>query len=73
MTAGHIEIRTSDLSIEYYCNGELHRLDGPAVQYANGMQEWFISGNQYFSAVDFCKVAKIVGKKRTLFLLTYSF
>ncbi|CAB4130143.1 hypothetical protein UFOVP116_291 [uncultured Caudovirales phage] len=60
-------------TIEYYSNGELHRLDGPAIENANGTGEWFIAGNQYFSPVEFCKVAKIVGKQRTLFLLKHSF
>jgi hypothetical protein len=25
----------------YYLNGELHRLGGPAIEYANGDKEWY--------------------------------
>ena len=28
----------------WYKNGELHRLDGPAVIYANGTEEWYQNG-----------------------------
>lgn len=58
---------------EWYQNGELHRLDGPAIEYANGHKEWFIDGNQYLCPLDFCKAAKIEGNHRTLFLLKFSF
>jgi hypothetical protein len=30
----------------WYRNGELHREDGPAVIYADGHQEWWVSGKQ---------------------------
>lgn len=68
-----IQVIRGSNAIEYYLNGELHRLDGPAVERVVGEKhEWFIAGNQYFSLLEFCKVAKIVGEKRTLFLLQYS-
>lgn len=28
----------------YYKNGVLHREDGPAIEYTNGSEEWFIDG-----------------------------
>ena len=28
----------------WYLNGELHREDGPAVEYANGMKYWYLNG-----------------------------
>ena len=31
---------------EWYQNGKLHRVDGPAVEYANGHKEWWINGVQ---------------------------
>ena len=27
----------------WYLNGELHRLDGPAVEFANGDKWWYLS------------------------------
>ena len=28
-------------------NGELHRLDGPAYEYANGSKEWWVNGKRH--------------------------
>ena len=28
-------------------NGNLHREDGPAIEYANGTKEWWLNGKQY--------------------------
>jgi len=30
----------------WYQNGKLHRLDGPAIEYASGNKEWFIEGKE---------------------------
>ena len=32
-------------SIYWFVNGELHRLDGPAIEYANGTKAWWVNGN----------------------------
>ena len=29
----------------WYLNGNLHREDGPAIEYANGNREWYLNGN----------------------------
>ena len=29
---------------EWYQNNKLHRLDGPAIEFANGSKEWFQNG-----------------------------
>ena len=29
---------------EWFLNGELHREDGPAVEWNNGYKEWFLNG-----------------------------
>lgn len=31
-------------TIRWYKNGKLHRKDGPAVEYADGRQYWYING-----------------------------
>ena len=31
----------------WYQNGKLHRLDGPAVENAYGIKEWWIEGQNY--------------------------
>ena len=30
---------------EYYVNGQLHRADGPAIEYANGDKEYWVNGS----------------------------
>ncbi len=32
---------------EYYLNGLLHRLDGPAIEYSNGAKEWYLNGKRH--------------------------
>ena len=29
----------------WYLNGNLHRTDGPAVEYVSGSKEWYLNGN----------------------------
>jgi len=31
----------------WYLNGDLHREDGPAVEYANGDKYWYLNGIEY--------------------------
>ena len=31
----------------WYLNGNLHREDGPAVEYANGDKIWYLNGNRH--------------------------
>ena len=31
----------------WYRNGQYHREDGPACEYANGTRYWFIEGKEY--------------------------
>lgn len=32
---------------EWTLNGELHREDGPAVEWANGAKEWYLNGKRH--------------------------
>ena len=36
-----------DGSKEWYLNGEYHREDGPAIEYANGSKYWFRNGEYH--------------------------
>jgi len=38
-------VQVTDVSTEWYLNGELHREDGPAVEEANGYKAWYINGD----------------------------
>lgn len=38
----------------YNANGELHRLDGPAIERANGDRFWYVNG-KYLSEKEFNK------------------
>ena len=31
----------------WYQNGQLHRTDGPSIEYANGNKFWYIEGKEY--------------------------
>ena len=42
-----------DLSICYFKDGNLHREDGPAIEYADGFKNWFYKGECIESENDF--------------------
>jgi uncharacterized protein YlzI (FlbEa/FlbD family) len=42
-------IEESDGYKEWYQNGFLHRLDGPAIEYSNGTKSYFINGKRFDS------------------------
>ena len=51
---------------EWLLDGKLHRIDGPAIEYANGYKEWYLDDKQlthaqWLEAVK-PKVASCVGK-----------
>ena len=56
----------------WYLNDELHREDGPAVEYSDGTKRWFINGKQHRldgPAVELCSGTKrwfINGKQHRL-------
>ena len=31
---------------QWFLNGELHREDGPAIEWANGAKEWYLNGEE---------------------------
>jgi hypothetical protein len=33
----------------WYLNGELHRVDGPACEYANGYKQWWLNDQLVYS------------------------
>ena len=37
----------SDGDTEWYYNGQLHREDGPAVEYSDGYKAWYIKGERH--------------------------
>jgi len=37
---------------EWYLNGKLHRIDGPAVEYYNGAKFWYLNGKYHRTDVD---------------------
>jgi len=34
----------------WYLNGEFHREDGPAIEYANGNKYWYLNGKRHTEA-----------------------
>ena len=42
-----------DGNILWYRNWVLHRLDGPAVEFANGSKSWWVNGEQMMSEGQF--------------------
>ena len=43
----------------WYLNGELHRTGGPAIEYSDGSQEWWINGIEY-SEEEFDQVKEVL-------------
>ena len=40
-------VKVYDDQTEWYLNGRLHRVDGPAVEYANGDKLWHLNGKRH--------------------------
>jgi len=61
-------------TIRWYQNGKCHRLDGPAVEYANGTKYWYIEGVEYSEEQFNQKVnpRPCVGKKVTVDGIEYT-
>ena len=36
------QVKVYDYRTEWFQNGKYHRLDGPAIEWADGSKEWFI-------------------------------
>jgi hypothetical protein len=41
------EVQVTKNSTEWFINNELHREDGPAIEYPNGYKAWYINGKQH--------------------------
>ena len=41
------QVKVSDYRTEWYQNGKYHRLDGPAIEYANGYKVWYQNGKRH--------------------------
>jgi hypothetical protein len=54
------KVKVNDYGDRYwYLNGKLHREDGPAVEYANGMCCWFLNDVEYTEEDFNKKTAKV--------------
>lgn len=42
-----LKIRSNGDKFWYNKQGKLHRLDGPAIEFANGDKEWWINGKRH--------------------------
>ena len=70
------EVTVSDYStIRWYLNGKLHREDGPAIEFFDGVKLWYINGERLTEAeflarmrAPSCegKVVEVDGKKYKL-------
>ena len=49
---------------KWYKDGKRHRLDGPAVEYANGTKHWYVDDKEYseeeFNRIFGTKVGRIL-------------
>ena len=40
-------VKVYDNRTEWRLNGKLHREDGPAIEYANGVKSWYLDDREY--------------------------
>jgi hypothetical protein len=50
MIAFGYSVRITKYHILWYLNGYFHRVDGPAIEYANGDKEWYLNGKRHRQA-----------------------
>ena len=41
------KVKVCDDRTEWYLNDQLHRVDGPATEWANGRKRWFLNDKEY--------------------------
>jgi hypothetical protein len=41
-------IDKNEFGTYYYLNNDLHRLDGPAIEYLDGTKDWWIEGKRIY-------------------------
>ena len=51
----------------WFLNGELHRVDGPAIERANGNKEWWLKGKNFKTKESWFKALKKEDKVKALF------
>ena len=54
-----------DASIEYYKGYLIHRDNGPAIEWNNGHEEWFLNGICY-TKEEYLKIINLMNKKKVL-------
>ena len=47
MIAFGYSVEIDNDSIHWYLNGELHREDGPAIEYSDGEKSWYLNGERH--------------------------
>ncbi|MDE1834530.1 MAG: hypothetical protein KGH64_04285, partial [Candidatus Micrarchaeota archaeon] len=49
LVAGHVTMKRYEGKMKEYRNeqGQLHRANGPAIEYANGGKEWYLNGKRH--------------------------
>jgi starvation-inducible outer membrane lipoprotein len=60
----------ADGSRLWYLNGQLHRTDGPAVEWADGSRQWWING-QWFSFKDWSEEVDVSDEERMALILKW--
>lgn len=51
--------------------GELHRVDGPAIEWCNGMESWFLNGHHFVSEQEWFKA--LAEKDQVAYLFNIGF
>ena len=41
------DIAVNEISVDWYIDGKLHRTDGPASIWADGIQDWWVDGKRH--------------------------
>ena len=53
-------------TIVWFKNGEYHREDGPAVEYADGDKWWYLNNLRYYKEQDYKIAVRIIKLERVL-------
>ena len=55
----------------WYVDGKLHRVDGPAVEYADDIKSWWVYDKRYTSNKAFQKAAKLTDEEMAKVILRH--
>jgi len=68
---GYVVVHWPNGKYKYFHNGKYHRIDGPAITYANGRQTWWVYGHSFKNTKEYQVAAELSDEEMLVIILKY--